>query len=394
MGNLKFNIAATDGKARTGILKLEHGEVKTPELMPVATRGCVKALTFDDLIEINVQLIICNTYHLMLQPGTDVVAKLGGLHKLIGGWNKPLVTDSGGFQAFSLGFGIEHGSSKLYFPEEYVLKQKLGQSLAKITENGIHFKSVYDNSKKFLSPELSISIQERLGADMILALDECTSPLHDKEYTAASLDRTHRWAQRCIDAHKTNQALVGIVQGGEWEDLRKKGAKYISSLPFDGLAIGGSLGKSKKDMYNILDWVVPLLPEEKPRHLLGIGVVEDLFEAVERGVDLFDCVAPTRMARFGYVYVNPPLGNKDNKFKYKISAKYAQDSSPLDPNCECKVCERYSRGYIYHLTRSNELLVHSLMSYHNIHFFVNLMQKIRNSIEGSKFSRLKNEWGL
>jgi len=392
MGYLTFKVLHKEGKARTGIIKLKHGTIRTPELMPVATKATVKALTSDDLDEIGCQLLICNTYHLMLKPGALVIEKLDGLHTFMN-WKKPLATDSGGFQAFSLGLGKEHGTGKIakYFPGDE--ERTLGKSEVRITEDGIYFRSVYDNSKQFLSPESSIRIQEQLGADMILVLDECTSPLSDKEYTSQSLDRTHRWAERCLRVHKTQQALVGIVQGGHWQDLREKSAKFIASLPFDSIAIGGSLGKSKQDMHSILEWVMPLLPENKPRHLLGIGVVEDIFEAVERGIDLFDCVSPTRQARAGYVYARPPAGNANNKFKYKItSSRYASDKKPIDPNCKCKVCKKYSRAYINHLFKANELLAYNLASYHNVSFFLQLTAEIREAIGKKKFRQLKKKW--
>jgi len=393
MGFLKFQVKSQENNARTGLLSLKHGTVKTPELMPVATKATVKALTSDDLNELDVQLLICNTYHLMLQPNADVISKIGGLHKFMN-WNKPLVTDSGGFQAFSLGLGKEHAVGKIYFPgENYKFSKPKGKSIANINDKGIFFRSIYDNSRQFLSPEKSIEIQEKLGADMILVLDECTSPLSNKEYTKKSLERTHRWAKKCLDIHKTDQALAGIVQGGHWEELRKASAEYIASLDFDSYAIGGSLGKSKKDMHNILDWIIPLLPENKPRHLLGIGVVEDIFSSVERGVDLFDCVSPTRIARSGFSHISPTLGTKKNKFRIKISSiNYRSDKKPLDPNCKCKVCKNYSRAYINHLFKTNELLGYNLISYHNLFFILDLMRKIRTSIEEGSFPELRKKW--
>jgi queuine tRNA-ribosyltransferase/7-cyano-7-deazaguanine tRNA-ribosyltransferase len=329
----------------------------------------------------------------MLQPTADIIQKIGGLHKFMN-WNKPIVTDSGGFQAFSLGLGKEHAVGKMFFPgEENFKKQARGKSIAKITDKGITFKSIYDNSMQFLNPEKSIEIQEKLGADLILALDECTSPLSSKKYTENSMHRTHRWAKECIDIHKTDQALIGIVQGGHWQDLRQKSAKYIASLDFDSYAIGGSLGKSKRDMHDILDWVIPNLPENKTRHLLGIGVVEDFFESVERGIDLFDCVGPTRMARSGYVYVRPPFGTKENKYRYKlITNKNKFNNRPLDPNCKCKICKNYSRAYIHHLLKTEELLGYNLISFHNIFFMIQLMREIRDSIKKSIFQKLKEEW--
>jgi len=388
---LKFKITSKDGKARTGTLKLKHGTIKTPELMPVATKATVRAMTSEDLKELDSQILICNTYHLMLKPGADTVKKLGGLNKFMN-WDRPLATDSGGFQAFSLGLAKEHSTGKIYFPGNKEILKK-GKSIAKISDKGIKFRSVYDNSEQFLDPKRSIRVQKKLGADMILVLDECTSPLSSKEYTKKSLKRTHRWAEECLKLHKTNQALIGIVQGGHWRDLREESARFISSLPFDGIAIGGSLGKSKKDMHNILDWTIALLPDKKPRHLLGIGVVEDIFEAVKRGIDLFDCVTPTRIARKGYAYVTPPLGTKKRKYRIKItSTKYKEDKKPLDPNCRCRVCKNYTRAYINHLFKTSEYTVYNLVSYHNIHFLLQLMRDIRKSIRKKEFNKLKKKW--
>jgi queuine tRNA-ribosyltransferase/7-cyano-7-deazaguanine tRNA-ribosyltransferase len=393
MGFLEFQVKAEDGKARSGVLTLKHGRVNTPELIPVATKATVKALSSEDLEELSAQILICNTYHLMLKPTAHVIEKLGGLHKFMN-WNKPLITDSGGFQAFSLGLGKEHAVGKMFFPgEDYSENKPQGRSIAKISDEGISFRSIYDDSKQFLSPEQSIRIQEKLGADMILVLDECTSPLSDKEYTAKSLKRTHKWAKRCLEICETDQALVGIVQGGHWRDLREKSAEYISSLGFDGFAIGGSLGKSKGDMYNILEWVIPHLPNCKPRHLLGIGVVEDIFEAVIRGVDLFDCVSPTRIARNGYVYVRPPVGTRKNKYRYRVTTvKYRLDSQSLDPNCGCKVCENYSRAYIRHLLKTEELIGYNLISFHNVYFMLQLMREIRVAIADGYLHQMMKEW--
>ena len=393
MGQLIFKQQHSDGNARTGTLTLKHGCIQTPALMPVATKATVKALTPDDLHEMDAQFLICNTYHLMLQPTEEVIAKLGGLHTFMN-WNKPLVTDSGGFQAFSLGLGKEHAVGKMFFPGEHQSNSKpKGKSIAKINDNGISFQSIYDMSYQVLTPEKSIRVQEKLGADLILVLDECTSPLSSKEYTANSLKRTHQWAKKCLQIHKTDQAIAGIVQGGHWQDLRVKSAKYIASLNFDSYAIGGSLGKSKQDMHHVLEWVIPHLKKDKPRHLLGIGVVEDIFESVERGIDLFDCVSPTRIARSGYPHIRPPLGMKKNKYRYKLKLqKYQDDALPLDPHCDCKVCKRYSRAYIHHLLKTQELLGYTLLSYHNTYFMLHLMKEIRHSIKNGCFQQLKKEW--
>ena len=393
MKRLRFDVKTQDKKARTALMKVKHGEIQTPELMPVATKATVKALTTEDLNELGTQILICNTYHLMLQPNADIIESMGGLHKFMN-WDKPIVTDSGGFQAFSLGLGKEHAVGKMYFPGvSYLEKKPKGKSIAKISEKGITFKSIYDDSYHCLTPEKSIRTQEKLGADIILVLDECTSPLSNKQYTEKSMERTHRWASECLELHNTNQAIVGIVQGGHWHDLRVRSAKTIGEMNFDGYAIGGSLGKSKNDMHNVLDWVLPHLPENKPRHLLGIGVVEDIFESVERGVDLFDCVGPTRLARSGYVFLRPPLGTRKNKFRYKLkSAKNRMDEKPLDPNCKCKICGKYSRAYIHHLLKTEELLGYNLLSFHNIYFILQLMREIRKSIDSKTFKKLKKEW--
>lgn len=393
MGILKFQIDKQDGNARTGKLSVEHGSIQTPAFIPVATKATVKSLTSEDLKKLGAQLLICNTYHLMLQPTADIIEEMGGLHRFMN-WDQPLVTDSGGFQAFSLGLGKEHAVGKIFFPgEEYTQSKPRGQSIAKIDDKGISFRSIYDNSRQNLTPEKSIKVQEKLGADIILVLDECTSPLSNKEYTEKSMQRTHRWAKKCLDAHDTKQALVGIVQGGHWQDLREESAKFVASLDFDGYAIGGSLGKSKSDMYHILDWVMPHLTTEKPRHLLGIGVVEDIFESVERGIDLFDCVSPTRIARSGYPHIQPPFGTRKNKYRYKLtSTLYKTDDRPLDPNCNCTICKNYSRGYIHHLLKTEELLGYTLLSYHNVHFMLELMKEIRNAIEKGGFQELKKQW--
>lgn len=393
MGYLKFRITSNDEKARTGVLKLKHGRVETPALMPVATKATVKALSPEDLKDLDTQIIISNTYHLMLQPTSGVISEIGGLHRFMN-WDRPIVTDSGGFQAFSLGLGKEHAVGKMFFPgTEDIENKPKSKSIAKISDKGIRFRSIYDNSRQYLTPEKSIKIQEKLGADMILVLDECTSPLSGKEYTAESLKRTHKWAEECLKIHDTDQAIAGIVQGGHWQDLREKSAKYISSLDFDSYAIGGSLGKSKQDMHNVIDWTIPHLKEDKPRHLLGIGVVEDIFETVERGIDLFDCVSPTRIARSGYAHIHPPIGTKKNKYRYKLkSVKYKKDKKPIDPNCDCKVCKNYSRAYIYHLLKTEELLGFNLISYHNLYFMLKLLKEIRNSIKENTFRKLKEDW--
>jgi len=394
-------------RARTGIITTQHGKIQTPAFIPVATKAAVKALSADAMKQMQAELLICNTYHLMLKPGEKLVKKMGGLQSFMS-WNGPVMTDSGGFQAFSLGAGTELTAKKIaIFPDEESkkrtlkeLKNKKTQKLAKITEDGVEFTSIYEPRQIKLTPEKSVQIQHDLGADLILAFDECTSPLATYKYTKESLERTHRWAERSLAEHKklnkkqkTKQALFGIIQGSYYKDLRNKSTKFITGLDFDGIGVGGSLGKSKKDMHKILDWVIPNIPDNKPVHLLGIGAVEDLFECVQRGIDMFDCVGPTRIARIGYLYVHPPAGTKKNKFRIKImSGKYKEDKKPIDPHCSCWVCKNYSRAYINHLFKSKELLAFELASYHNVHFILNLMREIRKAVNKNSFMKLKNKW--
>src|SRR5688572_22561674 len=364
MGILTFDITHKDkaSMARVGRLTVKHGALETPAFIVVGTRASVKAVDPRDLKEMGAQIALANTYHLMLRPGAEAVAEQGGLHAFMG-WDGPMVTDSGGFQAFSLGFAIEHGVGKMVkmFPDEgkhdRVQKTPPRPKLAKITDDGIVFHSHLDASKHLLTPERSIDIQEKLGADIILVLDECTSPLSTYDYTKVSLDRSHRWAERSFAAHKTDQALAGIVQGGAYEDLRTYAAKWNADMPFDSYAIGGSLGKSKDDMWRILEWTNAILPEGKPRHLLGIGGVDDVFGAVERGIDMFDCISPTRLARMGIVHIRPESGgNAANKWRIHLNGSVKAEKGPIDPACGCSTCTRFSRAYLRHLLSTGELL--------------------------------------
>ena len=397
MGKLKFKIDSERGKARTGIIKTGHGEIETPNFMPVATKATVKALSSEDLKEVGSQILMCNTYHLYLKPGLELIKKFGGLHKFMN-WNRPIMTDSAGFQVFSLGYGMEHFANKIgsYFVENRKKSDKKVKKMAKVTENGVLIDSIYTKEKILFTPEKSIEIQQILNSDIMIAFDECTSPYSNYNYVKKSLERTHSWAERSLNARKTKQALFGVIQGSYFKDLRIKSAKFISGLNFDGFCIGGSLGKSKQDMHEIIEWVVNEIPSEKPRHLLGIGAVEDLFNCVERGIDLFDCVGPTRIARAGLVYISPESGgNLNNKFRIKLTRKeFEFDKRPIDPNCNCKVCQNYSRAYIRHLFKSKEYLAYYLTSYHNLHFILNLMKEIRESIKNNTFSELKKKWGL
>lgn len=388
-------------QARLGRIDTPHGSIETPEFLPVGTLATVKGLLPSQLEELGVQGMLSNTYHLFLRPGADIVEEMGGIHKFMN-WKRPVMTDSGGFQAFSLGAARQHGIGKIgVFPAqnpemaaEAAKKKENYKPLAKIDEDGVVFRSFLDGTSHRLNPEISIHIQEQLGADIILAFDECTSPAASYEYTAMSLERTHRWAVRSLKARRdTPQALYGIIQGGEWQDLREKSVKFISSLPFQGFAVGGSLGKSKQDMHKVLDWTVPGLPHDKPRHLLGIGEVDDLFEGVERGIDTFDCVIPTRFARTSNLLVpyDVPGANKRGTLVLR-NAAFTHDERPVDPNCSCYCCRNYSRAYLRHLYKSEEILGSVLGTLHNIHFMLKLMRDIRASLADGSFFELKEHW--
>lgn len=404
---------ARDGKARLGSYQTPHGRIDTPAFVAVGTQASVKALTPEEVQAAGSQVIFANTYHLYLRPGAEIVAAAGGLHHFMH-WQAPIMTDSGGFQVFSLGASLEHGVGKIanIFPSEAggILHDKPASkasaknamaSLVKIGEDAVRFKSHIDGSSHVFSPEKSIMIQRQLGADMILAFDECTSPLHDAHYTADSAERTHRWAARCLQAfqqsdplHGYAQNLYGIVQGGAFESLRRHSARVIAAMDFDAIAIGGNLGKSKADMHQVITWTVDELPEDKPRHLLGIGDVEDIFEAVARGCDTFDCVSPTRNARNGGILKRfDDDGRPLPKFRMNIrNQRYAQDMRPLDPDCRCYTCQHYSRAYLRHLFKANEILAQRLASLHNLHFMAQLCQAIRQSIADGAFEALKRDW--
>lgn len=404
--SLSFTITARDPNslARAGVIRTTHGAIETPAFIPVATQAAVKGLDSDDLVSLGIHLIIANTYHLMLRPGPESVAQLGGLHKFMS-WERAIATDSGGFQVFSLGAAIRDGVGKIadIFPDES--QTRIGHSsrnsgreadreakrgrnpLVKIDEDGVVFNSHLDGSPVRLTPERSIEIQQLLGGDFILAFDECTSPLDSYEYTRGALTRTHGWAIRCLDQHSKHrsdsQSLFGIVQGGAFRDLREQSAHYIGSLPFEGLAIGGSLGRSKRDMHSILEWTIPLLPEDKPRHLLGIGEADDIVECVKRGIDLFDCAAPTRWARNGALIVSDGTAAAEGLGVPRITignARFAMDHGPADKSCDCLTCRHYSRAYLHHLHRARELSYYRLASVHNLHFMMQLMRDLRRSI--------------
>ena len=355
-----FEVVATDGAARCGRLTTSHGVVETPVFMPVGTRGAVKSLAPDDLRAAGAQLVLANTYHLFLRPGHELILALGGLHQFMG-WDGPLLTDSGGFQVWSLA------------------------KLRRITEEGVAFRSPIDGTSHFFSPELAIEIQRALGADVIHPLDECLAYPATHEATERSLELTLRWAARSKAVHVTApaQALFGIVQGGTHEDLRRRAVSATVALGFDGYAIGGmAVGEPKPAMYDLTELVAGLLPAGAPRYLMGVGKPEDLVEAVARGVDMFDCVLPTRNARNGQCFTaDGPLTLKQ--------ARYAKDASPLDPECACYACRTFSRAYLRHLFMADELVAYRLLSLHNVHFFLWLMREMRAAIVARAFEPFK-----
>jgi queuine tRNA-ribosyltransferase len=350
----EFKITSTNGRARTGVFSTPHGDLVTPVFAPVGTQATVKTLTPEHLKGLNASLVLSNTYHLYLRPGDELVRDMGGLHNFMQ-WPNPMLTDSGGFQVFSL------------------------SSIRKIDEDGVTFRSHIDGSSHRFTPERSIQIQNNLGADIIMAFDECADP-NDAAYIKKAMERTHRWAERSLNAHsRPDQALFGIVQGGVDPDLRAQSAEFIASLPFPGIAIGGlSVGETKDEMYGTLDVVTPLLPENKPRYLMGVGTPEDLIHGVLRGVDIFDCVLPTRLARHHAAFSSHGRLNLMN-------ANFARDPNPIDETCDCYTCRTFTRAYIRHLIAAKEYLAGTLISIHNLRALIRLMEEIRVYIADGTF---------
>lgn len=374
--NFKILKKSKISSARLGFLETEHGVMETPCLVPVATQGVIKTLSSEQVLQTNSQILISNTFHLHERPGEKVLEKAGGLHKFMN-WNKPLMTDSGGFQVFSLGFGKDLQVGKVLKNKDIKIEQAEKPKNIKITEDGVFFKSLINGDELFIGPKESIKIQEKIGADIIFSFDECTSPLANYEYTKKSLIKTHDWAKVCLKVKNTKQALYGIVQGGKFKDLRIQSAKFISGLEFDGFGIGGEFGNDKSKMSEMLSWVVSELPEKKPRHLLGIGYLEDIQKIIKTGVDTFDCTVPTHYARRGIAFTS--LGKLNlNK------AIFLKKNEPLDKGCVCNVCLNYTKSYICHLLRSKEITAMSLLTFHNLYFFNNFVEKIRNDIKTGK----------
>ncbi len=349
--------------ARLGRLHTPHGVIETPIFMPVGTQATVKAMTPEELKEIGSQIILSNTYHLYMRPGHDLIERAGGLHKFMN-WDKPILTDSGGFQVFSLG------------------------PLRKIKEEGVEFRSHLDGSKHFLSPEKATEIQNALGSDIIMAFDECAPYPADRQYVKNSLERTTRWLERCKAAHKypEKQALFGIVQGGMYKELREQSAKEITAIDLPGYAIGGlSVGEPKDMMYEVLDYTVPLLPEDKPRYLMGVGSPDDLLEGVLRGIDMFDCVLPTRIARNGTAMTS------QGKVVVR-NASYAEDFTSLDSECDCYTCKNYTKAYLRHLIKCNEILGARLLTIHNLRFLLKMMENVREAIKEDRLLDYKKDF--
>lgn len=378
---------------RAGVIHTPHGDIETPAFVVVGTKGTVKSLKPEDMREyVGNQVALANTYHLFLQPGDDVVKEAGGLHKFAN-WDMPTITDSGGFQVFSLGAAFGKGVTKFASGEVTDSKEKESLNvyskeiaadhgkLCIIDEEGVTFTSHHDGSMHRFTAERSIEIQHNIGADIIIAFDECTSPTADKDYQTEAMHRTHRWAKRSILAHKQNydalktQGIYGVVQGGRHLDLRAESATALSAMDFDGFGIGGSF--SKEDLGDALRVVNEILPEDKPRHLLGIGEPEDIVEGVSLGCDTFDCVAPTRIARTGTIYERTNEGHKRTNL---LNTKYQRDFSKPDESCDCYVCQNYTKAYLAHLFRSREMLGAHLASLHNLYYIVNFTKKLREQI--------------
>ena len=374
-----FTIDARDGSARAGVLRTAHGEVRTPAFVPLASTATVKTLQSSEVAGLGYGMVLGNTFHLFIQPGHELIAELGGLHEFMG-WDGAIVTDSGGYQVFSMG----HGS----VAEE--IKRRRGERksmIVSIEEEGVRFRSYLAGEERFMGPETSMEIQAALGSDIALAFDECT-PFHvDREYTARSMERTHRWLDRCIAWHGANapehQLLFGIVQGGVYEDLRAESTAYVSGSAVDGIAIGGSLGRSKEQMREVVEWSVRGLDHERPRHLLGIGDVDDIIHAVGAGIDFFDCATPTRLARHGTALVQDPA----RRWRLDLTKSAHRTSrEPIAADCDCPACREHTRAYLHYLLRAGEPTAARLVTLHNLTFMERLMRGLRDAIAAGRYA--------
>jgi queuine tRNA-ribosyltransferase len=374
-----FTITARDGAARAGVIHTAHGEVRTPAFVPLASTATVKSLHAGEVAELGYDMVLGNTFHLDIQPGAELVAEMGGLHDFMG-WSGAIITDSGGYQVFSMG----HGS----VAEEVKRRRERHDSMiVSIEEKGVRFRSYLDGRERFMGPETSMEVQAKLGSDIALAFDECT-PFHvDREYTARSTERTHRWLDRCLSWHAEHgprsQLVYGIVQGGVYEDLRTESTRYVVGSDVDGIAIGGSLGQTKDQMREVVGWSLAALPAEPPRHLLGIGDVDDLVQAVGAGVDSFDCATPTRLGRHGTALVNDP----EHRWRLDLTkGAHRTSREPIDSECPCPACRQHARGYLHYLIRANELTAKRLITLHNLTFVAELMHGMREAIAAGRFA--------
>lgn len=359
---MKYELLATSDAARRGRLSFERGEVDTPAFMPVGTYGTVKGMRPEEVADTGAQIVLGNTFHLMLRPGTDIIRRHGDLHDFMN-WQGPILTDSGGYQVFSLG------------------------DLRKITEDGVHFQSPVNGDKVFLGPEESMAVQRELGSDIVMIFDECTPYPADRDQAAGSMRLSLRWARRSRDAHADSvAALFGIVQGGMYSDLRRESLEGLTAIGFDGYAIGGlSVGEPHEERIQVLDALEPMMPVDRPHYLMGVGTPDDIVEAVARGIDMFDCVIPTRHARNGHIFTSAGVLRLRN-------ARFRDDTGPLDPACDCYTCQHYSRAYLYHLGKCNEILGAHLNTVHNLHYYQRLMAEIRRSIELDRYGEFMTEF--
>ena len=373
-----FEIDARDGAARAGVLHCSHGDVRTPAFVPLASTGTVKTLHASEVAELGYEMVLGNTFHLFIRPGHAHVREMGGLHEFMG-WPRPIVTDSGGYQVFSMG----HGS----VAEEVKRRRDPRESMVlSIDEEGVRFRSYLDGSERFLGPETSMEVQAALGSDVALAFDECT-PYHvDRDYTRRALERTHRWLDRCVAWHAEHrpegQLLFGIVQGGVHEDLRSESVERIAAAPLDGVAVGGSLGRDKDEMRRVVEWSLRGLPEERPRHLLGIGDVDDILHAVGAGIDLFDCATPTRLGRHGTALVPEP----ESRWRLDLNRSESYGSrEPIAAGCPCPACREHTRGYLHYLVRAHEPTAARLVTLHNLTFMAELMRGIQDAVAAETY---------